>query len=174
LILCKLLGCIFIFLSCSLAGYTLKNKTMLHVTDLENMISCMNVLENEIRVSLNDIITASSKVLEISNNTNTFLFEKLIDSAKSSDGQPISELWKKAVLTISEQSFYSENDINILVRFGDVLGSGDAQTQIDNLRIFRTELSKALEDARKAATQKGALYGKIGVYIGVISVILLI
>lgn len=174
MIICKLLGCTLVFLSCSLAGYAFKNKTLLRVGELENMMSCMKVLENEIRVSMSDITAASSKVLEVAQNSNVFLFENLISATEINDGQTLSELWKKSVLSIIGKSYYSESDIKLFMRFGDVLGSGDAQSQIDNLKIFRTDLSKELEDARGEVDQKGTLYGKIGVYIGVISVILLI
>ena len=174
MIVFKISGCALVFLSCTLLGYTLKNKTMIRVSNLENMISCINVFKNEIRISLRDIQSASLKVLGVAKGTNFYLFNKLAHDQKNVDGQTMSELWRDAVSSVVAESNYSKEDIDVFMRFGDVLGSGDARSQIDNLEIFETELTRMLDDARKCVSNKGVLFGKIGIYIGAITVILLI
>ncbi len=168
------MGCILVFSACVLCGHTLKQKISMRINELENMISCISIVENETRVFMSDFITAATKTLKVAENSNLKLFNKIIENVQLNTGQPISEIWKQAVQSVFEGSCYTNDDINLFIQFGNVLGNGDSQSQIENLIFFKTELIKQLNETKEVDDKKGVLFEKIGVYTGVIAVVLLI
>ena len=66
---------IMVLISCAYFGHLLKMKSDMHLNDLNNLLLCLQMLETEIRYSMNDIPDAAIRVSKISSGINKKIFE---------------------------------------------------------------------------------------------------
>jgi len=137
------------------------------------MKSCLQVIENEIRYSVSNLETAVGKAVPYSDDINKVLFEKFLDKLSNSDGQPLSQLWDETLRNINNSGVYEESDLAVFKNFGNVLGCGDIETQTKNIDLFNTQLTAQLESANENLKNKGHILGKLGIYAGLLTVIIL-
>jgi len=170
----KIFGCILVLSSCTLLGYCIKLKMESRYNNLENILSCIQFFENEIRYNMNDIMSISEKIGNVATGVNLNLFNKLISNHKSNPGIPLSVIWSETVEEICGKSNYDKKDIDMISKFGNILGSGDVDTQLKNLDIFQKNITSRVAECEKRNNKDCKLYSKAGIYIGTIIIILLI
>lgn len=170
----KLLSYIVIIFSCSMIGFSAKFASLSRLKDLENMKSCIQIFENEIRYNISDIIEAAKKIFAVAKGVNIKIFDVLIENDKMKTGIPLSEAWERGVRTAICQSNYSKSDVDAIVKFGNVLGSGDVNTQLKNLEFFCDNIDRCIDECREKNKKNADLYSKVGIYAGIVIVILLI
>ena len=170
----KIIGSIMLIFSCLMIGFRVKKKKINRIDDLRNLVLCINILENEIRYSLNDIKKSFLKICSESSGTNQKIFSDVCYHLENSEGTPLSLIWKRVVNENSQNSFYTYKDINIILDFGTVLGAGNAETQLKNIDSFKSNLSNNLDDANRQMSKNGDLSLKLSIYAGVLLVIFLL
>jgi len=170
----KLSGCVLIFFSSLLFGKTFKIATNTRLISLENMLSCMQYFENEIRFSVNDIICATQKMLKIANKDNTKLLKVFLDNAQQSNGRALSEIWKNSVENVGDKLSYNKDDLKVISEFGTALGSGDTTNQLKNIEMFCVSVKENIDCIKTKVSKNDDLFSKLGIYIGVLLVIFLI
>lgn len=163
-----------IIFSCFMLGLRTKKCRFLRVDELENLFSCMTVLEKEISYSLCEIEPAMKKLIEYSIYTNKEIFTGVQKKLELSEGKPLSQIWRDVVNECRSSGCYLKEDIEVINQFGNVLGSGDVDTQIKNIDIFKTKLKEKIESAKQTAEKTGNLSFKIGLYAGIGLVIFII
>lgn len=82
--------------------------------------------------------------------------------------------WEKAVLQNKNLTRLEKNDITLLLRMGQILGSSDVTTQISQFETVNLMLIKYINDAEKIYRDNGKLYRSLGVLGGVFVAILLV
>lgn len=174
MLLIKTFGCIIVLTSCTMIGYCMKSRIELKLNNLSNMLSCVQFFETEIRYNMSDILSLFEKVGNIAKGINSELFEKLIINHNSKSDTPLSTIWLQTVQETCTKSNYGNDDKEIISRFGNVLGSGDVDTQLKNLDIFQKNIESRIKEYEKKNGQDCKLYSKAGIYIGIVIVILLI
>ena len=170
----KLFGSALVIISCMLFGISAKLRIKSRLENLRNLLSCIQIFENEIRYNISDIIHIIPKIKDVANSVNSKLFSGLIINDRRKSDIPLSKLWAQTVEESLKNSYYEKNDKEILVQFGNVLGCGDVDTQLKNLDFFRTNVSELITICEKKANKNGDLYSKVGMYVGAVIVILLI
>lgn len=171
--LLKIFGALLIFISCLVCGYSVKALYSMRTKELENFLSCMDVFLNEICYSMNSISDAINNMLNYSSAYNKRFFEDFLNMYKNSDGTKIGDVWHQAVNNAEKyNTIYSKNDIEAIKRLGNLLGRGDVNHQSDNINTLKNEISRNIADS-KAINEKMSISTKLGIYIGIIIVIIL-
>lgn len=169
----KIIGVILVCTSCTAIGYIIKLKYKQRLKNLENFKNIIKIFENEIRCSSREICDAAKKASLTAQGTNDDIFTAFCNNLCNSNGSPLSEIWRKSVSDNSAESAYTKEDIEMLKSFGDVLGSGDVQTQLKNIENLFTSIEEKTINAGDNLKKNGSIVSKIGIYAGVlISVIL--
>ena len=172
--LLKLSGCVLIFFSSFLFGRSFKVSTKRRLLSLENMLSCMQYFETEIRFSMNDIICATEKILKIAVSDNALLFKTFLDNAQNTDGRALSEIWKSTVEKTGDKLSYDKDDLKVITEFGTALGSGDVENQIKNVERLCLSLRENIDYVKNKASKSDDVFSKLGIYTGALLVIFLI
>lgn len=168
----KLSGAIMIILSCSICGYLIRFRYAKRLESLNNINSCLSVIENEIRYMQNDIEKAFLKTIHIANDLNNKIFTSFLEKLNSSNGGQLSGIWSDAVETVRINSYYIKPDIEKIKKFGNILGCGDIETQLNNITSFRQDLKAQIQSAEEKYRQTGGLVGKLGIYAGILITII--
>ncbi len=171
-LLIKLAGAIIVIFSCGVCGFAIRYGYSKRIKLLENMNSCLCVIENEIRYMQNDIEKVILKTIPVSEDLNKHIFNVFLDKLKKSDGEQLSSIWADAVESIKNYSYYIRSDIVTLKKFGNILGCGDIDTQMNNISNFRLLITRQFEAATENYKRIGEHSGKIGVYAGVLVAII--
>lgn len=171
--LLKTSGALLIFMSCLGLGYSLKALCSMRTKELENFLSCMDILMNEICYSMTNISDAISKLLKYASTYNKKFFDDFLIMYKNSDGTEAGEIWYQAVDKLEKHNtIYLKNDIERIRRTGNLLGKGDVNQQSDNIISLKNEINQNIAES-KAANKKMEISTKLGMYIGFIIVIIL-
>ena len=170
----KITGSFLVLISCTLLGYSFKFENGNKMKSFENLSLCLKLFETEIRCNLTDIITATKKVIEISDKNNSFIFKTFLDNAKHSEGKPMSEIWAESVKQCEGLTIYNKKDLNIFLKFGTILGSGDVHTQVENIDAFMKNADDEFEEIKSKTRKTDDICAKLGIYAGVLIVIFLI
>ncbi len=165
---------IMVLISCAYFGHLLKMKSDMHLNDLNNLLLCLQVLETEIRYSMNDIPDAAIRVSKIASGINKKIFELFAENINKFSDVPLSEIWTNTVNKICTDSIYGKNDIDALNTFGYVLGSGDLDTQLKNIEIFRVKTENCINDLKNEKDKKDPIYSKLFFYLGILAVIIVV
>lgn len=170
----KVIGCTLVLMSCSMLGYSCKFKSQRKLMALENIIACMQIFETEIRCCMSDILSATKKMLTVSCADNTLLFEGFLDKAQKSDGIPLSEVWKANINSSTLNCCYNDKELELFSQFGSVLGSGDVETQLNNINIFCARITDRINSLKEKNKKSDDVLAKMGIYAGILLVIFLI
>lgn len=174
MIFVKITGCIFVFLSCTMFGFSIKLKTESRLNNLKNLQLCTVMFENEIRYNASDITHIIKKVSEIANDINSEFFKILTISSKNNPDRPLSEIWAETTEEICKLSTYNQKDKETIIFFGNMFGSGDVETQLKNLDLFQRKINLLIQECEEKCSKNSNLYSKAGMYLGAIITILLI
>lgn len=169
----KSIGAIIIIVSSSLFGYIMRYRYRCRINDIENFNTCLGIIKREMSFSLNDILTAVKKTVSYANKQNKLLFENFINMSSASDGDTMSETWTRCLDANKGELIYNESDIDVIKELGNLLGSGDVDTQRENIINIENKLTEHLKKC-SMNSEKYDITFKLGIYIGVIIVVLLI
>lgn len=170
----KISGCILIFIACLLYGHSFKLYTKRRLASLENLLCCMQVLEKEVRYSMSDIICCAQKMLKVANRDNTVILESFLKRAEDNEGQALSDIWQENILSNSGALCFDKADLDLLIRFGMVLGSADVQTQLKNIEMLSDGITGSIDLIKSKTGKNDEIFAKMGIYAGVLLVIFLI
>ncbi len=170
----KISGCILVFVSCLLFGHSFKLYTRKRLSSLENLLCCMQVLEREVRYSMSDIICATKQMLKVADFDNALILQSFLNSASNSEGQALSDVWRLNIENNFSNLFYEKSDIDLLIRFGTVLGSADVQTQLKNIDVLCEGIGESIDLIKNNTGKNDDVFAKLGIYLGALVVIFLI
>ena len=170
----KIVGMFLITFSCGTYGYLIKYKHIVRVRGIENFLLCFDILSSEITINSNTICNSFIKVINYADEYNRTLFNKTLELYNDSDGDTISCIWETVINeTFIRDKIYSSEDVDVLKKFGTLLGCGDINLQKDNIDNVKLLLNKHLTDA-KLKNDKVNNTAKLGLYIGIIISVVLI
>ncbi len=163
-----------IFISCTLFGFVMKLKIESRLNNLKNIQLCTQIFESEIRYNMSDAIHIIQKASDVSNEANRKLFANILSDNHNNPNTPLSKIWVKVVNENYRDLEYTKKDREALAEFGNILGSGNVETQLKNIDVFRNKISDLIQESENKTLRDGSFYSKAGIYLGVIIVILLI
>lgn len=170
----KIFGAILILASSTSIGLCYKRNYFIYIRQLENFSSCLDILSNEISMSLNNFYDSISNTKNYASEYNYVFFENLLKMLQNSDGETISYIWSKCLEeNVAFKIIYTKDDIKNFKEFGTLLTSVDTQIQLNNIKNLKNKIENKV-DALKSKTEKVSVFGKLGIYFGVAIVIVFI
>lgn len=159
----KLSGALLILISCTLSGFYFSYRLKLRLKFLNNFIEFLSGLSTNIRYFSDDIF----KLVKISVPSSiSFIFDI--------KREPFPIYWQKVVKKIPKSYNLKKDDYTALVQFGQLLGTTDAQGQINHINIYKNIFQQNLNDAQKDCDTKSRLYKILGFFAGAVIVLLII
>ncbi len=169
----KIIGASIIILSSSLIGITVKQRHKILISELDNLMSCLRIIKQEISLSLSDITSIFEKRLSYASGQNYIIFDNFIRKAKNSNGDALSDTWTNSLREVQANLLYCKEDLLIITELGSLLGAGDSNTQNDNIINIENKLQERIK-IYNSKTEKTDISSKLGIYAGIVIVILLI
>ena len=90
------------------------------------------------------------------------------------NGVPFPQAWEEAVRKTAEDAGYRKEDLPLLLRLSEVLGTSDVDGQIKGIELMERELEASYEEAQAEQKTKGKLYRSLGALAGAGVVVLLL
>lgn len=169
----KIIGSIIIIISTSCIGYIINMRTKNQISELENFKLCMHIFENDIRYNEYDIINCVTKICDSATYHNKKIFKNFLKESYLSEGQPLSEIWKKNITDTATHINFEKSTLNSIIEFGEILGNGDAQSQLKNIELFIKKLDCNIESSKQKLIDSEKVFLKLGVYSGLLIVVFL-
>lgn len=98
---------------------------------------------------------------------------KFLKDLKISDNN-IKMQFKTTVLDFAKTKRLKREDENIILSVGDILGSYDVNTQLNQFESLKINIKNTLQNAIKIYEENGKLYRSIGLLSGIFVAILLV
>lgn len=170
----KICGAILITSACTLTGFCLKNRYLIYLNHLENFNLCLDILYNEISLSLKNMHDAFETICNHANGCNFNLFKKISTVSEMSDGNAISDIWLNCIEEdTSFKNIYDKEDVREFKEFGRSLGSPNIEINENNIKNLKNRINKKINIIKPKA-EKMSVFGKLGFYFGIVIVIILI
>lgn len=170
----KVLGAILILTSSTLMGFCYKRNYGIYIRQLENFSSCLDILSNEISLSLKNFYDSLCDTNNYASEYNHIFFDELLKMLQNSDGETISYIWSRCLdENATFKIIYTKDDMKDFKEFGNLLTSGDTQIQLNNINKLKNKIENKV-DVLKSKNEKVSVVGKLGIYFGVAIVIILI
>ena len=144
------------------AGYLQSHKLTMRVRFLEQYLKWISQLETEIRYCAEGIprlLHKHGKAASLS------FLTKCADQMHR--GIPFPEAWKQAVQGISSDYGLKLDDLNLVMEFGNGLGTSDVDGQTAHCQMHRELMQTHLDSAREEKQKKGRLYIMLGLFGGI-------
>lgn len=158
----------------SLIGYLIANKYNLRVKELEDIISALELLETRVKYTYD---TIADSFYFVANNMKTKAYRIfMITSATLNDNKNLSagDIFRN---TVDEEGTFLDlenDDKEILKGLGTSLGQMDLESQLKNISLVKELLLKQHEDAIECKNKNYKLSRNMGVFIGLVIMIILI
>lgn len=169
----KLIGSLIVLVSSSILGYIQSRKYSQRPSELRTLQALLQMFENEISFLSNVLTDAFEKISKCSDSAVSSFFSAAARNLRSEAGLNAYESWKMAVEeNISRSSLYEE-DKEILVSFGKLLGGSDIEGQIKNIRLTISQLKLQEQKAEELRRKNEGMFRNLGVLGGLAIIIIL-
>ena len=165
----KLIGGIFIIVSCIFFSNCLTDKLRKRRDSLKAFDRLLILLETEIAYLNNPLETA---FLNISGSVELGGFLPLLISGIKKDGINLS--WQKSIKAFKSELALNDGDIKILLSLSHQLGATDKDNQVKNIQYIQKLLKESIVDADENFKTLSKLYRSISLSAGIGTIILLI
>ena len=170
----KIISLLLILALSTFIGIMISNKYSMRVKELEDLITALELLETRVKYTYDTIADSfdfiasnmKTKAYRIFMITSSLLLENKNMSA--------GDIFRSVV---EEESIFlsiHQEDKEVLKGLGTSLGQMDLEGQVKNIILVRQLLEKQLEDASLEKNKNFKLSRNMGVFIGLIIMIILI
>lgn len=168
---CKVIGSVLICLSSYAVGVwwsgTLKNR----VEDIRNLEQVLEELANEISFYSSVLGDAFMKIAKSSGSRVSGILMSMGYNLKMYSGK---KAWAIAIGDNYKSTYLSNEDIDVLLSLGDILGMSDVDGQVGHIKNVIARLANQESKAEDARKQNEQLFRKLSMLLGLTIVILLL
>ena len=173
MVIAKIIGGIFVITSCSLAGFCIKFKTDIQIKELNNLLSCIDIMKNEMCIALKNVFEAIKIASDNASKINRDFFDQILNAQNDNTDIALFTKWENALEKSNFfKQIYGNKEMEALKNFGCVLGSVNVEVQEENFDRFKCATQDRINEL-KNNSKKSSIMGNLGVYIGIIIVILI-
>lgn len=174
LLIIKIISLLLIGGLSSLIGILISNKYNMRVREIEDIISALDLLETRVKYTY-DTIPDSFDFIAGTMNTKAYRIfmitaSLLVENKNISAGDAFRK-------TVDEESIFlnlTKEDIEVLKGLGTSLGQMDLEGQLKNIIIVRQLMINQLDEAIEVKNKNFKLTRNMGVFVGLIIMIILI
>lgn len=169
----KIIGSIIVLISCSLTGYKYSLKYSRRPQELRVLQGLFQLFENEIGFMSSVLKDAFLKIYTCTESKSAIFFKACVEELDKEEGLNAREAWVKGVEKNIKNTSLDNEDKEILISFGKMLGSSDLDGQIKNIRLTIKKLELQEDKAEELRRRNEKMYKHLGVLCGLAIVIIL-
>ena len=168
---CKIIGSVLIGVSSYAIGIwwsgTLRNR----VEDIRDLEQVLQELINEISFYSNILQDAFTKIAKGSKSRISCILTCMADNLNMYSGK---KAWMLAVGDNYKSTYLSNEDIDVLLSLGDILGTSDTDGQVGHIKNIIARLVNQESKAEDTRKRNEELFCKLSILLGLTIVILLL
>ena len=172
--LLNMCAAMFILCGCGWLGMQYGTRFGRRVCQLQELQNSMMQFEFDIDY----LGTPVEQTIEkLSKNAESELGEVFSYMSHRLKGGPVfsmENLWMRALERYSHQLMLTESDIQIIRDFAKLLGTGNREKELNNIKVTSMRLKLAEDEARALAAKNSKMYRGLGFLLGVFIVVMLI
>lgn len=152
----------------SYIGLMLAKKYSNRELELKEMKNALNMFENKIKFTYEDIPTVFSDISEKIQGNIGKIFKT---ASNKMQNMSAGNAWEYAL----ENTYTSltKEDINIIKALGRMLGKTDLNGQISEIKLVNDFIDTQIEEAKQEKDKNSKMYKTLGVVVGITIVIIL-
>ena len=169
----KLLGAVLIIFSTTWVGWDLSKRLIARPKQIRDIRAALQILEAEImygHMPLREAVLKLAKQIPEPISKGFELFAEYLNE----ENQTVTNAWRKSVEDLRDWTELEDNEVEILIQFGETLGKHDRNTQQKQIQLTL----KHLEREELIALDKQSKYDKmvksLGFFSGLLITILLL
>lgn len=169
----KLLGAVLIIFSTTWVGWDLSKRLIARPKQIRDIRAALQILEAEImygHMPLREAVLKLAKQIPEPISKGFELFAEYLNE----ENQTVTNAWRKSVEELRNWTELEDNEVEILIQFGETLGKHDRDTQQKQIQLTL----KHLEREELIALDKQSKYDKmvksLGFFSGLLITILLL
>lgn len=170
----KFVGSGLIIISSSVIGYVLALRYVKRAEELRALQVALQMLESEIVFSANPLPDALKKISECTPAGVSGLFQNCAQLLGQRTGITAKEAWTMSVYHVKKDMHLEKEDYDILIAFGNSLGSSDKENQVKNIRLACSKLSIEENKAEVLKGKNERLYKNLGFLGGILIALIFI
>lgn len=163
----KLIGSIFVILSCVLYALNYISSQKTRERALNNIIDFLYSLEIMLKYQLLSIPEAINLYI----NTNNFELISVCNSLLKQN-YTLKDAWNKAILKSKNVLCLNQSDINLLKDFSIKLGDTDLEGQLTNIELYKTRFKAILEASQSKLKENTKLALSLSFFAGLVITIM--
>ena len=173
-LLIKIIGGSVVICSSFVLGYILSTNLSIRSCELRQLQNILEYFENEIKFLSSKLTEALEKSSKMGNGAIAKIFTDTSYKLKECYGTTVEDEWERAVLLNRKKMQLANEDIEILLSFGKILGKSDLEGQIKNIKNTINRLKIQEQKAEERRKKDQIMYRNITILCGIAIVIILV
>lgn len=170
--LLKIIGSLIIITSSSLIGFSYGRKYSNRLNNLVQISNCIQILETEVIFAATPIPDALENVYKRGNKKVSYIFREIKEHLNKS--LSITNSFTSIQSKLKDELSLQEEDIEIFLSLGRVLGKSDRQDQQKHLKTVLIQLDRQQLDAENERVKNEKMCKSLGVLGGILITVLLV
>ena len=170
----KMLGAFLIISSTSIIGYCYGRRFSNRLNNLIYMEQCIKILETEIVYGAILLPEALNNVYNKGNKKVSFIFNDIKNCLIEDKKGDIYNSFSKVSSSLKNNLHFKDEDVEIFLSLGRVLGSSDRKDQEKNFGLILKQISFLEKEARLERDKNEKMFKSLGILTGLVIVIILL
>jgi len=169
----KIISSIIIIICCTLLGLYRANQYVQRVKEIRMLKAALVQLETEVIHFSSIISEAASRVGESMKGPWKSFFCQVARELADKREYTVGECWKKNLYRYRKDFFIAEPEFEILIRFGEKLGSSNRESQRKYFELVQQQLDVEEKNAVELCSKYVQMYRNLGILCGLAIAIIL-
>ena len=170
----KIGAAVLVFAGCTGVGFYQSGLVSQRIREDREFYRIMTLLYGEIEYAATPLPQALKKIAARSGQTFKLFFETVAGQLENAGEKTLREIWLAQVQYCFADSAMGAAEREILLDFGKNMGYGDKKMQLSTIALYMDNLETILKGLEENAASKKKLYRCIGIFAGILSVVLLV
>jgi len=162
-----------IIVCCTLIGEMYASSFRRRTFLLSSLLQVLQTLETEIVYGGTPLPLIALKISKSSAYEIANIFGRTARILLEKDGRTFSEAWTSSLRLCTKNTDFKDEDIELLVKLGEILGATDIENQVKHIRLTMLELKKNYQKAIEIQMKNVKLFKQLGLLSGIAIVIIL-
>ena len=170
----KISGMMLVLAATVFAGLYYGSFETYRSNDLQELKKALAILKSEIVFSMTPLPEAFVNIGERIRRPISDIFLAFANRLADSRREPIEELWQSCITAYASRTYLNQEDISALVSFGHTLGYLDRDMQTSGIMITIGYIDTAVAALATTRAKNQKLFLSLGVFAGLVTVIILL
>jgi stage III sporulation protein AB len=166
-------SCVIIVFS-TLIGFEAAKRYVMRTKELSALQGALSRLETEILHYSSRLSEAMIRIGNSIKGGTGKLFRQSGQFLAEKRNMTVAEAWSSSLMQLKDELFLQEEDLEILKRFGEQLGSSDKEGQVKYLKLTQMQLYEEEKKAREAREKYERMYKSLGLLGGIALAVILL